>query len=146
MPPKGSGITSVHPVLAALVVVVVALGAAALLVPRVGADGAKASATEERPDAYERVEEDFKHIRALIETELRIGRGLPADAQAVYDLWSQAGARDRVLVDPFSGQRYDYDQRNDRTYRVRSAGPDGRSGSEDDIVFDSRSAGEPVNR
>lgn len=144
MPPRGSGLTAVHPVLAASVVVVVALGAASFLVPRVGANSR--SAAHERPEAYERVQEDFKHIRALIETELRSGRRLPADAQAIYALWAQAGSSDRVLIDPFSGERYDYDQHDDRTYRVWSAGPDGKRGSEDDIVFDSRSADETASR
>ena len=146
MPPKRSGITSVHPVLAAAVVVIVALGAGAVLVPRVGADNAAASAAHERPEAFDRVQDDFEHIRSLIETELRSGRRLPVDAQAVYDLWAQAGSSDRALIDPFSGQRYDYDQRNNGTYRVRSAGPDGRSGSEDDIIFDSKPANELENR
>jgi hypothetical protein len=136
----------VHPVLAAAVVVIVALGAGVLLVPRVGADNASSRAARERPDAYDRVQEDFKHIRALIETQLRSGRHLPADAQEVYDLWSQAGTIDRALIDPFSGQRYDYSQRGDRSYSVRSAGPDGRRGSDDDIVFDSRSTGELESR
>jgi hypothetical protein len=145
MPRKTSAVTSVHPVLAASIVVVVALGGAAFLVPRVGADGAAATVSRERPEAYERVQEDFKHIHALIETELRSGRRLPADAQAVYDLWAQAGSSDRSLIDPFSGQRYDYDHRDDRTYRVWSAGPDGKRGSDDDIVFDSRSADDQEN-
>ena len=143
---KTSAVTSVHPVLAASIVVVVALGAASLLVPRVGAENTTGSASLARPEAYERVQEDFKHIRALLETELRSGRRLPADAQGVYDLWAQAGSSDRPLIDPFSGQRYDYDHRDERTFRVWSAGPDGKRGSDDDIVFDSKSAAELESR
>ncbi len=102
------------------------------------------SKTLERPPldpaaATVQVRKDLAKLTALIDTDLRAGRPLPWDLDALYERWKEARPASAEPLDPFSGYWYDYDQRGE-AYRLWSAGPDGRSRTQDDIVHDSRVA------
>jgi hypothetical protein len=86
----------------------------------------------------QQIAHDFERLRLLLDADL-IGRGhLPWDTSDLYSRWSQTfGTDDDELLDPFTGYWYEYD-RDGSAYRLRSAGPDGETDTEDDIVFDSR--------
>jgi hypothetical protein len=70
--------------------------------------------------------------------EMERARGaLPADASVLYAKVAERNPGEPERRDAFGGKRYLYEQR-DGYFVLRSVGPDGRPGTEDDIVHDSR--------
>jgi Zn-dependent protease with chaperone function len=59
---------------------------------------------------------------------------LPADAAALYGAWrSMGGDPEAEPLDPFDGSRYGYGLLESGGFVVWSSGPDGKSGTEDDL-------------
>jgi hypothetical protein len=79
---------------------------------------------------------DLTALAGVVEMERAKG-GLPADALALYTKVAERNPGEPERRDAFGGQRYQYEQR-DGHFVLRSVGPDGRSGTADDIVHDSR--------
>jgi hypothetical protein len=68
-----------------------------------------------------------------VESRRANGQQLPRDDEALYALHRAELDRD-APVDPFDGKRFGYEMDADGdTYVLWSAGPDGRSGTEDDL-------------
>jgi Zn-dependent protease with chaperone function len=106
--------------------------------PAPSAQGAPSAVSPEAARAQ--VDTDLSRFAALIEAERAAGRPLPWDARALHRLWSEQYAAQDYPFDPFdSGQPYGYDRKGD-DYLLWSAGADGESDTDDDIVFDSRVA------
>jgi Zn-dependent protease with chaperone function len=82
---------------------------------------------------------DLQRLNAFIEADVQKGQLLPWDHYDLYGRWAKAYPDTDAPWDPFNGYWYEYDQRAG-SYRLSSAGPDGRHRTDDDIVFDSRSA------
>jgi hypothetical protein len=79
---------------------------------------------------------DFTALAGVAEMERAKG-ALPADAAALYAKAAERNPGEPERRDAFGGQRYGYEQR-EGYFILRSAGPDGRPGTADDIVHDSR--------
>lgn len=79
---------------------------------------------------------DMMALAGVLEMERAKG-ALPADTAALYAKVTERHPGDPEPRDGFGGQRYKYEQQ-DGFYVLRSAGPDGRHGTADDIVRDSR--------
>ena len=88
--------------------------------------------------ASAQLEKDFKRLADFLNGELRAGRTLPPDEEDLYTRWSAANPGAEAPTDPYDGQRYGYDVRG-KDYIIWSSGPDQRSSTDDDIVYDSRS-------
>jgi len=61
---------------------------------------------------------------------------LPRDEKALKRAWELNHPRDAYPLDPYDGKPYGYAVKESRAF-VWSSGPDGRSGTEDDIRLDS---------
>jgi Zn-dependent protease with chaperone function len=80
---------------------------------------------------------DLTALAGVVEME-RASGALPADAAALYAKAAQRHPGEPERRDPFGGgQRYQYEQR-DGGWVLRSVGPDGKAGTADDIIRDSR--------
>jgi len=82
------------------------------------------------------VDVDLTALSGVVEMER--GRGsMPADAAALYAVVAQRNPGEPERHDPFSGQRYVYEQR-DGGYVLKSVGPDRQAGTADDISREAR--------
>jgi Zn-dependent protease with chaperone function len=125
---------------AAIVVVVVGVGAVAAYLPRLGVGAVeKSSRKTSLPSAQtiEQVHRDLERLKAVVQQEQRNHRPLPWDDYELYARWDKAHPGEKHPIDPFSGYWYDYDWHGD-AYRIWSMGPDGKNHTADDIVLDSR--------
>jgi Zn-dependent protease with chaperone function len=86
-----------------------------------------------------RARDDLTTIAAAINARVAAGQQLPWDAEELYAWWTAAHPGAPEPTDPFDGDRYGYDWRG-RDFRLWSSGPDQRSNTLDDIVYDSRAA------
>jgi hypothetical protein len=78
---------------------------------------------------------------ATVAREYRRERGaFPADYDALVGAWEAARDGVRVPVDPFDGKAYGYVV-EEGSFLLWSSGPDGESGTDDDITV--RSSGPP---
>ncbi len=103
-------------------------------------DAARASAGSGADDldgAMEQVDADLEALAALVREHRHRTGALPADQRALYGLWRSSRGSRPAPVDPFDGGMYGYAARGDR-FVAWSSGPDGESGTEDDIVLQSR--------
>jgi Zn-dependent protease with chaperone function len=133
--------------LAAIVVVVVGVGAMAAYLPQLGIRRAYASASRLQTDSNleATVGRDLKRLEAFIESERRNGRPLPWDVWDLYARWQAAHPTEDNPTDPFSGYWYDYESHGD-SYRIWSAGPDAQNHTADDIVLDGGQRAAPHRR
>jgi hypothetical protein len=126
--------------IAAVVVLVVGVGAAYAYLPQFGMKRADVSRPYRRPDANaeQQVGRDLARLKMFIETERQHGRPLPWDVWDLYTRWQDAHPHDANPIDSFSGYWYDYESHGD-AYRIWSTGPDGENHTADDIVLESAS-------
>jgi hypothetical protein len=80
---------------------------------------------------------DLTALAGVVEME-RASGAVPVDAAMLYAKAAQRHPGEPERRDPFGGgQRYQYEQR-DGSWVLRSVGPDGKGGTADDIIRDSR--------
>ena len=77
----------------------------------------------------------FAAIGAVLDKEASSGGSLPDDIDGLYTLWSQKKADEQMPIDPYDGQEIGY-ERTDDGYKLWSSGPDGASGTDDDITYE----------
>lgn len=88
----------------------------------------------DNPAARRQIQADMETLRHAAEEYRRRMGTLPADAAALYGVWrSMGGDPEAEPLDPFDGSRYGYDKTEGGAFRLWSSGPDGESGTEDDI-------------
>ena len=80
---------------------------------------------------------DMAALSAMLERRRAAGELLPWDSDELYEAWKAAHPGMPEPLDPFDGGRYGYRSR-DGHYQLWSSGPDGESGSDDDLRVDSR--------
>lgn len=80
---------------------------------------------------------DLEALAALLDSRRSAGQALPSDEDELYELWGAARPDARTPIDPFDGNPYGYEIRGGE-YRLWSSGPDGESGTPDDMTIDSR--------
>ena len=84
--------------------------------------------------ARRRAEADLEALQRVGEEYRQRMGTLPADSRALYGVWrSMGGDPDNEPLDPFDGNPYGYALSDAGAYRLWSSGPDGESGTEDDI-------------
>jgi len=76
-------------------------------------------------------------MAGAIERYRRDNGRLPADTTALYDAWLHANPGKNEPLDAFDGERLGY-QVDKAGWWLWSTGPDGRSGTDDDIWYDER--------
>jgi hypothetical protein len=84
--------------------------------------------------ARRQVEADLETLRRTADEHRRRMGVLPADAAALYGAWrSMGGDPEAEPLDPFDGSRYGYGVLESGGFVLWSSGPDGKSGTEDDL-------------
>ena len=86
------------------------------------------------------VNADLAAFAAMLDQRRSAGELLPWDTDELYEAWSIAKPGTPGPNDPFDGGRYGYRSR-DGHYQLWSSGPDGESGTSDDVRIDSRLKG-----
>jgi Zn-dependent protease with chaperone function len=132
---------------AVAVVVVVGVVAVSAYLPQFGVKTADDTRPRDRPgpDAESQVATDLNRLKRFIEAERQQGRPVPWDVWDLYSRWEEAHPDDDELVDPFNGYWYDFAWRGD-SYRLWSAGRDGRNDTADDLLLDAGSSTVPHRR
>jgi hypothetical protein len=125
---------------AAVVVLVVGVGAVSAYLPQFGMKRADASRPYRRPaaNAEQQVGRDLARLKSFVEAERQHGRPVPWDVWDLYTRWEETHPHDASPIDSFSGYWYDYESHGD-SYRIWSTGPDGENHTADDIVLESGS-------
>jgi len=80
------------------------------------------------------VHRDATSVCGLIAAEVAAGRGIPRDADKLYERWRRSHPQKPVPLDPFTANSYWY-FRGATTYGLKSVGPDGRVDTDDDIIY-----------
>lgn len=136
---------------AALVAIPVAIGAAfaltvlpkfrqALEAAGAPASGSASGALQEAVDTAraKQADETLDRVSRFLETEVREGRPLPADAAAFEARWGEAHGGNTAPWDPYTIESLGYEMRTEaggvRSVTVSSAGPDETIGTADDRV------------
>jgi hypothetical protein len=83
------------------------------------------------------VQRDLAALAAVAEQFRGESGGPPADEEELYRVWGQQPLGQREPMDPFDGRHYGYAVQGDRFY-LWSSGPDGETGTQDDIALGSR--------
>jgi Zn-dependent protease with chaperone function len=91
---------------------------------------------EQVEPARQAVQEDFRRLVEFIEKHRAETGSLPADANALYQLWTQSYPEQTGLFDPFDGRRYGYFV-EEGVYYLWSSGPDAQDQTDDDIWYNS---------
>lgn len=97
-------------------------------------DAAGAFAMPAPAEARAQVDADFSQLSAFILREWG-AEGIPESIDDLRERW-HAVTGDAFPVDPFDGYEYGYTHLG-ATYRLWSSGPDGTSGTADDITYES---------
>jgi Zn-dependent protease with chaperone function len=126
--------------IAAVVVLVVGVGAVSAYLPQFGMKRADTSRPYRRPaaNAEQQVGRDLARLKSFVEAERQHGRPVPWDVWDLYTRWEETHPHDASPIDSFSGYWYDYESHGD-SYRIWSTGPDGENHTADDIVLESGS-------
>jgi len=80
------------------------------------------------------VHRDATSVCGLIGAEVAAGRGIPKDADDLYERWRRSHPREPVPLDPFTANSYWY-IRGATAYGLKSVGPDGKMDTDDDIIY-----------
>ena len=84
-------------------------------------------------DAPAQLQAAFKTLSAFLDDEVSKGHDLPGDYTELSDRWSEV-KKDPMPVDPYDGYEIGYEL-SDNGYTLWSSGPDGESGTDDDIEY-----------
>jgi hypothetical protein len=84
--------------------------------------------------AFDRVESDLEELEQVVEEFVARNGLLPADADAVYAAWTVYRPGVEAPIDPCDGQAFGYETVPGGGFRLWSCGPDGETGSEDDLA------------
>ena len=108
-------------------------------------EAAQAGQTDTRPSrptpaagARQQVETELADLAEVAREYRRENEAFPADYDALLAAWKASRGGARVPVDAFDGQAYGYILEGN-SFLLWSAGPDGESGTDDDISADSGS-------
>lgn len=82
-----------------------------------------------------RVEADLQRLSAFIEEEWGGVAMLPESMEEIRTRWTLARPDEPLPMDPFDGFEYGY-TRDGTSYWIWSSGPDGESGTADDIAYE----------
>ena len=99
-------------------------------------DRAQAQAAPMRADPKDQVMYDLNLLGMLALASQATDGSFPEDSKALRRAWELNHPRDAYPLDPYDGEPYGYAVEDNRAF-VWSSGPDGRSGTDDDIMIDS---------
>jgi hypothetical protein len=86
-------------------------------------------------EATQRVQADFKRLSAFIEEQWGITGLWPESMEQIRETWVVVQPDEELPIDPFDGFDYGY-MLEGTTYWIWSSGPDGDSGTDDDIAYE----------
>jgi hypothetical protein len=107
-------------------------------VAQAGQAGSRRSRPTPPAGARHQVETDLADLAEVAREYRRENEAFPADLDALLLAWKASRGGERAPADPFDGQAYGYLIAGD-SFQLWSAGPDGESGTDDDISVDSGS-------
>jgi Zn-dependent protease with chaperone function len=81
------------------------------------------------------VEADFKRLSAFIEEQWGITGLWPESMEEIRETWTFVQPNEQFPIDPFDGFEYGY-MLDGTKYWIWSSGPDGDSGTDDDIAYE----------
>jgi hypothetical protein len=111
-------------------------------VAQAGQPGTRPSRPAPPAGAHQQVETDLADLAEVAREYRRENEAFPADHDALLAAWKAARGGAQAPVDPFDGHDYGYLVEKD-SFLLWSAGPDGESGTDDDISAGSGSAASP---
>jgi Zn-dependent protease with chaperone function len=105
-------------------------------VAQAGQPGSRSSRPTPPAGARQQVETDLADLAEVAREYRRENEAFPANYDALLAAWKTSRGDARAPVDAFDGQAYGYLIEGD-SFQLWSAGPDGESGTDDDIAVDS---------
>ncbi|MFH1175934.1 MAG: M48 family metalloprotease [Acidobacteriota bacterium] len=97
------------------------------------ASTAKARPIVDEKAALAKASAQLNVLAAMLDEFRQRNGAVPADSDGLYGAWRTLRADQEEPVDPFDGGQYGYESA-EGGYRLWSSGPDGKSGTDDDIV------------
>jgi Zn-dependent protease with chaperone function len=84
----------------------------------------------------QQVQTDFQRISGFITEQWPDSKALPESMDEILERWRQVRPTEPAPSDPFDGSAYGYSRSGD-SYQIWSSGVDGKSDTNDDLVYDS---------